>query len=132
MIALDTNILLRLLTKDDPAQAEKAKNFYQREISQKRKSFITLITLVETVWVLKARYKRSKSEISMVINGLLYGEDMVVDRKESVEAALMRYQTGSADFSDYLIAEIALAQGAEYIATFDKKATKEPYYKLII
>jgi predicted nucleic-acid-binding protein len=122
MIGLDTNVVIRYLTQDDPKQAAIASRFIESELTEKRRGFITLISLVEITWVLDACYGQKKLELIAIIESLLTLKQIIIEKTEVVHLALQRYQAGNADFSDSLIAIICEESGCQRIVTFDKKA----------
>ncbi|NVZ67263.1 type II toxin-antitoxin system VapC family toxin, partial [Pseudomonas gingeri] len=86
--------------------------------------FITLVSVVELVWLLQYCYQSEKSEIIVVLETLLRTRELKVERAEIVWQALRSYTEVKADFADCLIERSAHAAGCEYVATFDSKAAK--------
>jgi predicted nucleic-acid-binding protein len=123
MIGLDTNIIIRYLTQDDPTQAAIASQFIEGELTEKNRGFITLISLVEITWVLESCYGQKKVELLAVIGSLLTLKQIIIEKTDVVYLALKRYQAGNADFSDSLIAIICEDAGCQRVVSFDKKAT---------
>lgn len=124
MIALDTNVLVRLLVTDDPAQTERAKRFIDRHCSRAQPGFINCVVLAELVWVLANPYGYSRSAIVDAVETLLAGNDRMFEYRDEVRAALDEYRSSRADFIDALIARINRARGCEATATFDRKAAR--------
>lgn len=122
MIALDTNVIVRYITQDDSKQAAKANKLIEKSLSVRKPGYITLVTLVEIVWVLDSCYEQPKRSILNVIFALLTTRQLVVERADSVYIAMKRYGSGKADFSDAVISVIAENDGCDSIVTFDKKA----------
>ena len=122
MIALDTNVIVRYITQDDSKQAAKANKLIEKSLSVRKPGYITLVTLVEIVWVLDSCYEQPKRSILNVIYALLTTRQLVVERADSVYIAMKRYGSGKADFSDAVISVIAESDGCDSIVTFDKKA----------
>ena len=121
MIGLDTNIVVRYLTHDDPAQAAAAKRL-MNSLSSDSPGFITLIVLAELVWVLKISYNFSKKEIEQVLDSLLRSEELVIERAEIALQALRKFRAGSADFADCLIERCGHAAQCTHTLTLDLKA----------
>jgi len=92
---------------------------------------INQIVLVEIIWVLKRLYKYPKSDLIKILEILLFNLEIKVLNCEEAQKALLIFQDGTADFSDYYLAEINKASGAEFTYTFDKKAGKHKNFKLI-
>ncbi|MFC5862791.1 PIN domain-containing protein [Acidicapsa dinghuensis] len=123
MIALDTNILVRYIMQDDPAQSPRAVKLIE-SLTPDSAGFVPLICLVELYWVLDHTYKLSTAQISEVLEALLTSDSLIVEDHLRAEMAFHRYQSSNADFDDCLIAEAAFANGCNQIFTLDKKAAK--------
>lgn len=123
MIGLDTNVLVRYLAQDDPAQAAKATALIE-SLSVASPGYITLVSVVELVWVLQSCYQSEKSDIVVTLETLLRTRELKVERAEIVWQALRRYAEAKADFADCLIERSAHAADCEYVVTFDSKAAK--------
>jgi len=121
MIGLDTNVLIRYLTQDDKTQATKTNKLIDNELSTSNPGFITLISLVEVVWVLESCYEQRKDTLTDVVYSLLTTKQLLVESADMAYLALKRYSAGKADFSDALIAVISENRGCETVVTFDKK-----------
>ncbi|MDX1251216.1 MAG: type II toxin-antitoxin system VapC family toxin [Gammaproteobacteria bacterium] len=121
MIGIDTNVLVRYLTQDEPKQAAKANRLIDHELSPNEPGFITLISLVEVAWLLESCYAQPKDKIVEVLHALLTTRQLLVENADMAYLAMKRYVTGSADFSDALIAVISEHRGCGSIVTFDKK-----------
>src|ERR1700683_1047130 len=102
MIGLDTNIVVRYLTHDDPSQSAKAIELFA-SLSIESPGFLSLITLVESVWVLERSYRFTKDEIVRVVETFLRGREVVVERAELVSQALRLFNDTGVDFSDCVI-----------------------------
>lgn len=122
MIGLDTNVLVRYLTQDDPAQTARATKLIERELSDTEPGYISLVVLMETCWVLKRLYGATKEEQCAMARGLLDARQLVVERRVSVSRAIDNAAYG--EFADALIAELAREAGCSQIVTFDKRAAK--------
>lgn len=122
MIGLDTNVVVRYLTQDDKSQAEKANALFEKKLTAVSPGFLSLITLVEVVWVLEACYEQSKVDIETIVHDLLTTKQLIVESSDLVYLALKRFSAGRADFSDALISIVSEKHGCEVIVTFDKKA----------
>ncbi len=122
MRAVDTNILVRLLERDDPAQASAAEAFLQEGGAL----WVSHVVLAETVWVLESVFKRTKKEILGVLDALVNNVDIHLNEPSVVSIAIAHYRSSKADFSDCLVLSIAQAQGHLPLATFDKNLAKLP------
>ena len=121
MIGLDTNILVRYLTKDDPIRTPVAIKLL-RSLSSDEPGFLSLVVITELIWVLRLSYRYGNSEIANVVEALLQSRELIVEQEELVAAALGGFAVGSADFADYLIARAGQLAGCTDIFTFDKRA----------
>jgi predicted nucleic-acid-binding protein len=124
MIGLDTNILVRLLVKDDPVQTAQAKQFVDSQCTRESPGFVNCVVLAELVWALSSIYGYDRGAIVGVVEGLLTGDDRVVEHREAVWASLEDYKLGKADFIDAVIVRINRARGCDATATFDRKASR--------
>ena len=124
MYALDTNVLVRYIVQDDQEQAQKAANAIERFTSEDR-AFISCIVLCEVNWVLRTAYKLPKEECLTTLRKIVSVASFDVERIECCTKALKRHEKGLADFSDYLIQEIARYEGYDTVLTFDAKAQKD-------
>lgn len=131
MIGIDTNVLVRYVTHDDEAQWQKASKYLQAHCSAHCPGWICGIVLCETVWVLSSGYGYEKSQICALLDRILYISELKVENRDCVKEALESYQTGQADFSDYLISAINKMNGCKTTVTFDKKAGKHSGFKLL-
>jgi predicted nucleic-acid-binding protein len=130
MIGLDTNVVLRYLVQDDFKQAEIANRIFEKELSASNKGHICPIVLCETIWVLLRSYKQEKKKIVEVVRTMLLTENIEIEHRDSVWKALRDFETGDADFSDYLIAHINHECGTSATLTFDRTASAHRLFRL--
>ncbi len=116
MIALDTNVLVRLITRDDPGQARAVDALLS---TPDETFFLPDLVLAELAWVLARSYGFSRDEIMEVLAALLDRLDIVFEDEERVRAAVCRYSQGL-DLADGLILEKARAAGCSGLASFDE------------
>lgn len=131
MIGLDTNVVIRYLVQDDPAQALAATRLIERSLSPENPGLITAVTLCEIVWVLAECYQADRARIESVIEGLLASRQVVVEEAEVVWRALRDWREVTADFSDALIGRWVAALGGSKTVTFDRAAAKLPQFELL-
>lgn len=122
MIGLDTNVLVRYLTQDDPDQAARATRIVEQELTEETPGFIGLVVLVETVWVLQRLYRASAEEIRETVTDLLGSRDIVVENRDVVTRALALSRKNSCGFADAIIAASALNAGCDKVISFDRGA----------
>lgn len=127
MIAIDTNVLIRIIVRDDDIQAKKAFNL----IKKQEQVFVSLLVLQEVVWVLSTVYSIKKEKLIDIIDHILRGDCFFVESTEAVWFALIEYQQSDADFADCLIGTVARSYGYLHVATFDKDASKTQCFELI-
>ena len=120
MAAVDTNVLVRLLVADDPAQTRRALAY----LEARRPLWVSTVVLVETVWVLTAVYGWSKAQIVAMLETASNSRDFAFQSVETVRAAIAVYAFGKADFSDCLALELARTEGHLPFATFDKATAR--------
>ena len=120
MIGLDTNLLVRYLTKDDPTQFSKAKALIDATAAAGDRFVINSAVLCELVWVLRTTYDYSREEIAGAVEYILTIAEFDVERPDETRLALQEFQSTKADFSDALIGRINQSLGAEHTATFDR------------
>jgi predicted nucleic-acid-binding protein len=124
MLGLDTNVLVRYLTRDDAPQYEKARRLIDREVAKGEPVMVSLLVLLETEWVLRSRYELAKADIVTTFSALLNTADLAFEDEPSVEAAIYTWQDSLADFADCLIVARNNRLGCRATATFDSKALK--------
>jgi predicted nucleic-acid-binding protein len=115
MRAVDTNVLVRLITRDDARQVAAAETFVSKG------AWVPLLAIAEAAWVLDAVYARSPAQIAAAIDILLRHESLSVQAPEVVAAALARFRTRPRlGFSDCLMLEVARQAGHLPLGTFDR------------
>jgi predicted nucleic-acid-binding protein len=119
MRAVDTNVLVRLVTRDDRKQVAAAESFVGKG------AWVSTLVLMEATWVLTAVYDLTHAEIATVIDMLLHHRDLTIQESDSVAAALEQYRNRPAlGFSDCLILETARKAGHLPLGTFDRNLSK--------
>ncbi len=129
MIGLDTNVLVRYFTRDDPHQyARAAKQI--NSLTQTDPGFVSIVTLVELYWVLRRAYEFSATDCYAVVAGVVNAKELRIDRADTVRSALAACEVGL-DFADALIAELGHAAGCRFTVTFDRRAARSPAMQLL-
>jgi predicted nucleic-acid-binding protein len=121
VIGLDTNVVVRYLIRDDPAQAVAAVRMID-SLSADAPGFLSLVVIAELVWVLETSYDFKKNQIVQVLENLLRSKEVVIERADVVAQALQTFGAGRAGFTDCLIERCGHAAECRYTATFDKHA----------
>lgn len=131
MIALDTNVLVRLLTNDDARQAAKAEAWLRDNASARAPAYVDHIVLCELAWVLERSYGYGREAVHQALSALMEHDQLKVESPGAVRQALGLYEAGPADFSDYLLAVRAEAAGYAPVLTLDRKAAKTATHRLL-
>jgi predicted nucleic-acid-binding protein len=131
VIGLDTNILVRYITQDDPRQAALANRLLEERLSPEMPGFVSLAVLVELVWVLESGYESGRVEIASVLDRLLRAKPLVVERTDVASQAARLYAAGKADFADCIIERTGHANACEHTLTFDRRAAKNAGMRLL-
>jgi predicted nucleic-acid-binding protein len=119
MLAIDTNILVRLVVRDDSDQVEAAEQFIRKG------AWISHLVLAETLWVLDSIYELSRAQIATAVDMLLNHQQLTLQDAEVVASALIHFRSRSTvDFSDCLVLEIARKAGHLPVGTFDRNFAK--------
>jgi predicted nucleic-acid-binding protein len=119
MLAVDTNVLVRLIARDDAAQVETAEAYIQKGV------WVSHVVLAETAWVLREIYNVGHEEIIKAIDLLLLNKSLTIHDAQVVAAALDQYRRRPRlGFSDCLVLEIARKAGHLPLGTFDRDLSK--------
>lgn len=121
MIGLDTNILARYLTQDDPVQARLVNALMERLVANGERAFIGHVVLCELAWVLAGPYRFDKKTIVSALDRIVSTAQFELDAKDAVALALDEFRAGRADFADYLIGRGQQEAGCGVTVTFDRK-----------
>ena len=120
MRGLDTNVLVRYLTADEPRQLALAQCVLEESERDREPVFLPVIVLCELVWVLSRAYDHKKAAIANALEHLLEVDRFQVEHDVLVRRSLDAYRNGAGSFSDYLIGEISLHYGCRDVVTFDR------------
>lgn len=131
MISLDTNILIRLLVRDDPAQTFLVDQLIQDAIEAGESCFVGDAVLCEVEWVLESSYRAQREDVLAAMQELIAQEIFVFDDREAFRQAIDSYQRGKAEFSDFLIGAKGQARGARVTYTFDRALSRHEGFKLL-
>jgi predicted nucleic-acid-binding protein len=120
MRSVDTNVIVRLVTRDDEAQAQSAETYIA-----KGGAWVSQLVLVEVAWVLGSVYELGRGQIATVMEMLLQQEHLTVQEPGMTAAAVDLYRKGGGrDFADCLIIEVARGAGHLPLGTFDRSLAK--------
>jgi predicted nucleic-acid-binding protein len=129
MIGLDTNILVRYLTQDDPIQSPKAREVLERRLTEENPGFVSIVAMVETVWVLERSYGLTTDEIVGAVERVLQTDVLIVENEQEVFTAMIALKEGQGSFADAVIAALGAKMGCSCTLTFDQKAHRLPGFK---
>jgi predicted nucleic-acid-binding protein len=121
MIGIDTNVLIRYLTKDDAEQTPRARALVD-SLTHENPGYITVVVMVEAFWVLTSkRYGYTPKEAANALGTLALSEEFVVEHELPLLAAVTSANVGGG-FADVLIAHVAKRAGCSRVVTFDQDA----------
>ncbi|MHB1757784.1 MAG: PIN domain-containing protein [Leptospirillum sp.] len=130
MIGLDTNVLVRYIAQDDSKQSPKATRLIEA-LTADAPGYVSIVSVVELVWVLTGCYALTRSEICEVLETLLRTKEIIVANADTVWKAFRLFKEGKADLADCLIERSANEAGCNYTTTFDRDAAKHCGMQLI-
>jgi len=131
VIALDTNVLIRFLVRDDEKQAQIVYARFKQAESAREELFIPLLVVLETIWVLESAYDRSRQEILDAFDELKSMPILEFEKVQVLHSLLSEGRKSNADLADLLIALAAQSCGCTGGFTLDKKAAKSPFFRLL-
>jgi predicted nucleic-acid-binding protein len=115
LAAIDTNVLVRLVTKDDESQYKKDQAFVEKY----QPVLVTQLSVLELVWVLMSRYGLDKERTCRVVEALLETRELNIQAPAILEAALKTWKKSKADFADCFILETVIDASESPLGTFD-------------
>lgn len=130
MIGLDTNILVRYLVQDEPAQARRATALIEQDLTQSAPGFVSTVAMAETAWVLERAYGFEARAIAAAIERLLQLEILQIESEQEVFTAMIALKEGVGSFADALIGALGTKAGCLRTLTFDKKALRLASFEL--
>jgi predicted nucleic-acid-binding protein len=129
--ALDTNVLVRYVVRDDGGQLAAAKRLIDRCVAAGQSLFVPVTVALELEWVLRAAFGYVKEDVMQVLSNLLSAAELTFESERALEVALQLYRDSSADFADCLHVALATEAGEPPLWTFDKGASKVAGAELI-
>lgn len=122
MPALDTNVLVRYVVRDDAAQLAAARRLIRRCVAEGQTLFVPVTVALELEWVLRSGFGFAKDEVMEALSALFSAAELTFESEYALEVALQLYREGSADFADCLHVAQAAQAGALPLWTFDRRA----------
>lgn len=129
--ALDTNVLMRLIVRDDERQSLAVSRLLEQHIRHSQSLWVPVTVMLELEWVLRSRYKFGKADVVRALTSLLTAIELAFESEDALEQALASYEDGRADFGEYLHLSLAQKGNALPFWTFDAKAAKARGAKLL-
>ena len=130
MTGLDTNVIVRFLVQDDQEQSAAAERLFDT-FTADAPGFISVISMVELVWVLQSCYEVNRNDVLRVMEDLLRTRELIVERAELIWQSLRLFAKGNADFADCVIECCGHAAGCDHTMTFDQNAAKSAGMRLL-
>ncbi|MFP4580020.1 MAG: PIN domain-containing protein [Candidatus Sumerlaeia bacterium] len=131
MIALDTNIIIRFLVRDDENQARLVYQHLAKAEKERRRFFISSLVVLETIWVLQSAYGLSRAEVLEALDDMRHMAVFAFEDEEVLVRLLNEALESRCDLADLLIALVAESAACESCLTLDKKAARLPFFKLM-
>jgi predicted nucleic-acid-binding protein len=129
MIGLDTNVLVRYLTQDDPVQSQKVNELIEQRLTADNPGFVSILATAETAWVLERIYGLGTDELAAAIERILQVDVLVVESEQEVFAAMIALKEGLGSFVDALIGTLGVRAGCSHTVTFDHRALRIPAFR---
>lgn len=127
MKGLDTNILIRYLTQDDPILSPKANRIVEEQLSERNPGYVSLVVIAETAWVLHKKYAAQREEIADAIERILTIDSLLVQNEQQVYQAVIGVRAGEGTFADALICALHAAVGCSSTLTFDARSRLQAF-----
>jgi predicted nucleic-acid-binding protein len=132
MPALDTNVLVRWLTHDDPRQSAAVARLFQAVLAAQDRLWIPVTVMLELEWVLRSRYGFDRAAVTEAMDALLSASELDFQSEAALEVALWLFkQAGAPDFADCLHVALANQVQAEPLWSFDERAARLPGVQLV-
>jgi len=131
MKALDTNVLVRFLVRDNEKQAKSVYRKFKKAETNKEILFVPVLVVLETIWVLESVYGVSRQEILDSIDELLLMPLLEFEVQSVIRNFVSSARETKMDLSDLLIAHSAKSSGCECVITFDRRASNFRLFELL-
>jgi len=124
MAALDTNVLVRYIVRDDAGQLAAATRLIHRCVAEGQALFVPVTVVLELEWVLRSSFGFGKGDVLVTLSSLLSAAELSFESERALEVALQLFRKGSAGFADCLHVALAAQANEQPLWTFDKGAAK--------
>jgi predicted nucleic-acid-binding protein len=132
MKALDTNVLIRFLVRDDEKQAALVLGLFKQAEREKQKLFVPILVVLEMIWVLESVYTIPGDKILDALQSLLLMPVLSFDVRMELQKFIQSARGRREGLADLLIAHTSVQSGCECVLTFDKKASGFKFFQLIM
>jgi len=123
-VVIDTNLLVRYLTQDDPQKAKAVDKLLNQAMAGELRILVPSIVIAELIWVLESFYKMKQGAIVELIEAIFSTPGLDVTDKPLITSAINNYRDKNIDFIDAWIVEFAKDRGIQTVYTYDKKHFK--------
>jgi len=132
MLGIDTNVLVRYVTDDDPVQSHVARRAIERAALDGELLRICVPVLCELIWVLGSPpYGYARNELADTIELLLEADALEIEARDLVRTAALRFRNGGSDFADHLIGGLNNRSGCHKTLTFDVAAGESDLFEVL-
>jgi len=131
MIAIDTNILIRFLVRDDTKQTDKVYKLFKNAEKQHEELYIPILVMLEVIWVLESVYEINRTDLLNALSKLILMPILCFENLSAIQSFILDAKDSSFDLPDLLIAHSAKLKSCEKVITFDKKASKHQLFELL-
>lgn len=131
MIGLDTNVLVRYLTQDDPTQTRRANALINDALDRDERCAVGIVVLCEVVWVLRDAYRLDRATIASTLERVLDTAEFVIEERDIARRALGDYRRGPGDYADYVIGWRNRQSGCGATATFDRALRGNDLFRVL-
>lgn len=132
MKALDTNILVRFLVRDDPRQADAVYRLFKQAEIERTEFFIPVAVTLELIWVLESAYAISRKDLLDAIDDLLLMSIFLFEHHHALQQFVQNARSNTLDPADLIIAFTAIDQNCEKVLTFDRKALRSHLFEAVL
>lgn len=120
MNLLDTNIIIRFLTRDDKKKADKCKKLFQEVIAGRTQLFVSDLTIAEIIWVLEKNYKSDRSDIRVKVEAILNTPNLLFQNKAVLSEGIILYEVYNIDYIDAYHAALMRQFGIKTVYSYDR------------
>ena len=128
---LDTNVIVRYLTQDDPVQSRKANSIIEGTLAKGGSCYVSVVVLCEIVWVLRGAYGFARKAVLLALDRILETAGFLVEDRDFVQDALEGFRRGRGDFADYVVGVRNRAAGCRTTVTFDRSLEGSELFSIL-